>query len=92
VKAYLVTYDYGLGATVSQLRKLARSLCQNFPTLQASGHPKWREVDLSLPALGRGWLYYPPMAKEIQKCTSEPRVAVPEKACNQQQRILGLCK
>jgi uncharacterized protein len=100
VKAYLVTYDYELGATVSQLRKFARSMCQNFPELQASGHPKWREVDLSLPPLGRGWAYYPPMAREIQRCTAAPArvaapakpVAPPAKACNQQERILGLCK
>ena len=51
VKAFLVTYDYSRGSTVSTLRKFARSLCENFPTLQASGHPKWREVNLALPAL-----------------------------------------
>lgn len=99
VKAYLVTYDYALGATVSSLRKFARSLCENFPTLQASGHPKWREVNLELPALGRGWSYYPPMAREILSCAANPRaaaaatrVAPPARACNQQERILGLCK
>jgi len=92
VKAYLVTYDYALGSTVSSLRKFARSLCQNFGTLQSQGHPKWREVDLTLPALGRGWLYYPPMAREIQSCTAGKQVAVPGKACTQQERILGFCK
>ena len=98
VKAYLVTYDYALGGTVSQLRKFARSLCENFATLQTSGHPKWREVELALPPLGRGWVYYPPMAREIQRCAASPRVAGPRvvappvKACNQQERILGLCR
>ncbi|HEY9066662.1 MAG TPA: TAXI family TRAP transporter solute-binding subunit [Burkholderiaceae bacterium] len=92
VKAYLVTYDYALGATVSSLRKFARSLCQNFGTLQTSGHPKWREVDLTLPSLGRGWAYYPPMARELQNCAAGKQVAVPSKACTQQERILGLCK
>lgn len=92
VRAYLVTYDYALGSTVTKLREFARSLCQNFDTLQTSGHPKWREVDLTLPALGRGWAYYPPMAREIQSCTAGKRQAVPSKACNQQERILGLCK
>jgi len=92
VKAYLVTYDYALGSTVASLRKFARSLCQNFGTLQSSGHPKWREVDLTLPALGRGWTYYPPMAREIQACTNGKQAAVPAKACTQQERILGLCK
>ena len=92
VKAYLVTYDYALGGTVTRLRQFARSLCQNFGTLQTSGHPKWREVDLTLPELGRGWLYYAPMAREIQSCAAGQRVAVPVKACSQQERILGLCK
>ena len=92
VKAYLVTYDYALGSTVSSLRKFARSLCQNFGTLQASGHPKWREVDLTLPALGRGWIYYPPIAREIQSCTAGKQAVVPARACTQQERILGLCK
>jgi TRAP-type uncharacterized transport system substrate-binding protein len=98
VKAYLVTYDYALGATVFQLRKFARSLCQNFATLQTSGHPKWREVELALPPLGRGWVYYPPMAREMQRCAANPSaasprvVAPPVKACNQQERILGLCR
>jgi len=92
VKAYLVTYDYALGSTVSHLRKFARSLCENFQTLQASGHPKWREVELALPALARGWIYYPPMVSEMQSCLARKPVAPPVKACEQQQRILGLCK
>jgi TRAP transporter TAXI family solute receptor len=92
VKAYLVTYDYALGSTVASLRKFARSMCQNFGNLQTSGHPKWREVDLTLPALGRGWVYYPPMAREIQSCTAGKQAAVPGKACTQQERILGFCK
>jgi hypothetical protein len=79
-------------ATVSHLRKFARSLCENIPTLQASGHPKWREVELALPALARGWIYYPPMVSEMQSCLARKPVAPPVKACEQQQRILGLCK
>ena len=101
VKAYLVTYDYGLRSTVGQLRKFARALCRNFTTLQASGHPKWREVELALPELGRGWVYYPPMAGELKRCVSAPVAAAPPaprraapqaSACRQQDRILGLCK
>lgn len=96
VKAFLVTYDYGLGSTVLQLRKFARSLCQNFPQLQASGHAKWREVELALPELGRGWSYYAPMAREMQRCiASGPRVSPPpavRATCSQQERVLGLCR
>ena len=59
VKAFLVTYDYQLAGSVQRLSAFARSLCQNFPKLQAEGHPKWREVELALPDLGRGWTYSP---------------------------------
>src|SRR5688572_8731846 len=55
VGAFLVTYDYNLQTTVQYLQRFARSLCQNFETLQAKGHPKWREVELALPALNQGW-------------------------------------
>jgi TRAP transporter TAXI family solute receptor len=98
VKAFLVTYDFQLGNTEGHLRRMARSLCQNFSTLQEKGHPKWREVELALPDLGRGWFYYAPTAREIRSCLArEPVVAaavksVLSKQCTQQERILGLCK
>jgi TRAP transporter TAXI family solute receptor len=101
IKAYLVTYDFTLPATESYLRKFARSLCQNFSALQEKGHPKWREVSLTLPDLGRGWLYYPPAANELRACiggTPKPTeapaapAAKPAKACSQQEQALGLCK
>jgi len=98
VKAYLVTYDYALGGTVSSLRKFARSLCQNFPTLLDKGHPKWREVELALPDLGRGWNYYAATTAELRSCIAgeaKGRVQTgspPAKACSQQERLLGLCK
>ncbi|MEQ1685233.1 MAG: TAXI family TRAP transporter solute-binding subunit [Burkholderiaceae bacterium] len=103
VKAYLVTYDYALGSTVGQLRKFARALCRNFATLQAAGHPKWREVEMAWPELGQGWVYYPPMAREMKACaggdtavaaTPKPKPAPTPAAslCRQQDRILGLCK
>jgi TRAP transporter TAXI family solute receptor len=96
VKAFLVTYDFQLKGTEGHLRQMARSLCQNFPTLREKGHPKWREVDLSLPELGRGWFYYAPAAREIRAClASDPKLAAPAgspaRACSQQERILGLC-
>ena len=95
VKAYLVTYDFTLPATETYLRRFARSLCQNFSTLQEKGHPKWREVQLALPDLGRGWLYYPAAANELRACVvgkASPKPSVPNKACSQQEQILGLCK
>ena len=93
VGAYLVTYDYNLKLTVDSLARFGRSLCQNFSRLQAEGHPKWREVDLTLPQLGPGWIYYPPTASEIRSCVSgKARArAKPVKACSAEERILGLC-
>jgi hypothetical protein len=94
VKAFLVTYDYTRGESVDRLSRFARALCQNFPRLQAEGHPKWREVQLALPDLPRGWRYYPPMQRELKNCTPETKVEAPpvRAACTQQARVLGLCR
>src|SRR5262245_43570705 len=96
VGAYLVTYDYNMAGTIGNLSRFAQSLCQNFSTLQAQGHPKWKEVSLTLPALGPGWIYYPPTAKELRACTGKPRPkaappAKPARACSAEERILGFC-
>jgi len=95
VKAFLVTYDFSLKATEDSLRRFARSLCQNFTILQDKGHPKWREVELTLPELGRGWIYYPATTNELRSCIAakgRPKVVVPSKSCSQQEQVLGLCK
>ena len=99
VKAFLVTYDFQLKDTEQHLRGLARSLCENFGQLREKGHPKWAEVDLALPALGRGWLYYGPTSRELRACTAGPaapsaqaRARPSTKMCPQQERILGLCQ
>ena len=94
VGAFLVTYDYNLKGTVDHFTKFGRSLCQNFPKLQAEGHPKWREVDMALPNLGPGWTYYPPTTREIRACLAKkPKVAPvkPAKKCSAEEKILGLC-
>lgn len=92
VKAFLVTYDFTLGDAVGRLSSFARSLCQNFPKLQAEGHPKWREVQLALPELGRGWSYYPPMERELRSCIAGMEATKAAPVCSQQMRVLGLCK
>lgn len=102
VKALLVTYDFQVKDTEGALRRFARSLCQNFATLQEKGHPKWREVELALPDLGRGWSYYGPTAAELRACLGgDARAAAPAaapaaspagKVCSQAERLLGLCK
>lgn len=94
VGAFLVTYDFNLGGTVSHLAKFAKSLCQNFPTLQEKGHPKWREVNLRLPDLPPGWTYYAPTTKEIRACAAKSKsrtAAKPSKQCSAEERILGFC-
>ena len=100
VKSYLVTYDYTYRATVEHLSQFARSLCQNFAVLQTEGHPKWRDVRLALPPLGKGWAYYGPTDRVLRTCSDgapPPRPANPasrpgEAACSQQEQILGLCR
>ena len=92
VKAFLVTYDYRLRGTMSQLNRFARSLCENFGRLQSVGHPKWREVQLGLPELGRGWSYYPPTERALRACIASQTRPTPVAHCAQQERILGLCR
>ncbi|WP_194713562.1 TAXI family TRAP transporter solute-binding subunit [Noviherbaspirillum soli] len=103
VKAFLVTYDYNLQHTTRYLNAFAESLCQNFDQLQAQGHAKWKEVKLELPALGKGWSYYPPMERTMRNCIAQraaqagsrpaaaPGAAAPARACTQQEKVLGLC-
>jgi len=91
VGAFLVTYDYNLQATVDYLVRFARSLCQQFPVLQEKGHPKWREVSLALPALNKGWAYYPPTARELRACVAARKPAARTKACSAEEKILGFC-
>ena len=56
-------------------------------------YPKWREVDLALPQLGRGWAYYAPVEKELRSCVAErPARARSARTCTLQERILGLCE
>jgi uncharacterized protein len=92
VKAFLVTYDYKLASTTDHMNRFARSLCQNFSRLRAEGHPKWREVEIGLPELGRGWLYYPQTERALRTCIANQPKVQPVRQCTQQERILGLCK
>jgi uncharacterized protein len=93
VGAFLVTYDFNMEGTVGHLTRFARSLCRNFSVLQEKGHPKWREVQLALPALNEGWTYYAPTAREIRGCIAgqKPAPAARAKACAAEEKILGLC-
>lgn len=98
VKAFLVTYDYNLKQTKDYLVRFAQSLCQNFNTLQEKGHPKWKEVELAQPDLGRGWFYYPLTSRELRACVAaRPQplrsrsTSTSTRPCTQEEKILGLC-
>ena len=94
VGAFLVTYDYNMKYTVDSLSRFGRSLCENFSKLQAEGHPKWKEVSLTLPELSTGWTYYPATTREIRNCVAgkpKARATRPGKVCSAEERILGLC-
>lgn len=71
VKAVLLTYDDDSKPARDGLVRFARSLCSNLAVLQRNGHRKWREVEVMLPDLGNGWIYYPPTAKELYGCIAE---------------------
>jgi TRAP transporter TAXI family solute receptor len=94
VKAFLVTYDYNLKQTKDYLAAFSRSLCENFAVLREKGHPKWREVELALPGLGRGWAYYGPTAAEMRACLAKRAGArIPSaRPCTMEQHLLGLCE
>ena len=91
VGAYLVTYNFSQPDTAGHLARFARALCNNFSTLQSKGHPKWREVSLSLPKLPPGWTYYSPTMRQINACASPAKPRVRAKVCTAEERILGLC-
>ena len=94
VGTLLATYDYPQKDTADSLGRFSRSLCQNFATLQAKGHPKWKEADLALPQLPEGWRYFSQAANEIKACLArqgKPTTRT-EKACGAEERALGLCK
>ncbi|TFW08295.1 C4-dicarboxylate ABC transporter substrate-binding protein, partial [Oxalobacteraceae bacterium OM1] len=100
VKALLVTYDDKLESTREALTQFATALCDRFDYLQEAGHPKWKEVKMTLPPLGRRWKYYAPMERVLRSCSAAPAVkhdfalapAVHSaRTCGQSDKVLGLC-
>jgi hypothetical protein len=91
VGAFLVTYDYNLQTTVNHLIRFSRALCENFATLQAKGHPKWKEVALELPRLNAGWIYYPPTTRELRSCIAAKTQAAKPRTCSPEEKVLGFC-
>jgi uncharacterized protein len=73
VRTVLFTTD---GTTMSaQARdgvvRLASSLCRNLDRLKRHGHPKWREVEVRLPDLGRGWIYHAASSRALSTCIAD---------------------
>jgi uncharacterized protein len=98
-KALLVTYDYKNADIQQTLKTFARSLCQRFDALQSQGHPKWRDVRLELPPLGKSWSYYEPTQSELTACQVQRlrngaggmRSGDALNACTKERQVLGLC-
>jgi TRAP-type uncharacterized transport system substrate-binding protein len=96
VGAYLVTYNYNQQDTVQHLVRFARAMCEKFPILRAQGHPKWQEVNLTMPKLPAGWVYYAPTTHALRACIKQSPGSAPAQTprapCSAEERILGLCK
>ncbi len=97
IKAFLVTYDFTYKPTAAHMARFAHSLCRNFEQLRSQGHPKWRDVELSLPPLGKGWSYYAPSERVLRRCRApaaapRPVAPPPPRTCPQAERVLGLCE
>jgi TRAP transporter TAXI family solute receptor len=75
VKAFLVTYDFEMAGTRRVMSQFATAVCHNFDSLQHRGHPKWQQVSLNLPPLGKGWSYYGPTEKVLRECLVNGRPA-----------------
>lgn len=93
VGAFLTTFNFGDEYHAGHIARFGRSLCENFATLQAKGHPKWREVSLNMPQLAAGWTYYQPTANAIRACAANAgkAAAKPARQCSAEEKILGLC-
>ena len=72
VMSFLVTSDRPGNPLTPRLADLARSLCANLATLRATGHPKWREVDLGQ-RFGTGWTYAAASEREFERCAGRSR-------------------
>ena len=94
VKAYLITYDYPQDFNRRAIAAFARSLCDNYATLHAQGHPKWQQVAWSpqqpaLEPLKAGWQYYSVTEPILSGCSGGGNGNA---ACSSDRRLLGLCR
>ncbi len=72
VLSFLVTSANRSDASARELDLFARSLCRNVGVLRERGHPKWREVDVTL-KLAIGFGYAPASLTDLDRCP--PRTA-----------------
>ena len=72
VLSFLVTTTDRGRAADERLDAFARSLCSNIGVLHERGHPKWREVDVTL-KLNGGWVYSPVTTRRLEHCPVDRR-------------------
>jgi TRAP transporter TAXI family solute receptor len=51
--------------------RLAGSVCRNLDRLRRHGHPKWREADVRVADLGRGWTYHAGTSRALSTCIAD---------------------
>ena len=101
VKAYLVTYDYGLQSTVGNLVRFAESLCTNFDKLAGQ---RTSEVEAGAPGTACPWTGMALLRTDGKaparlrsrsaggRCARFGQGAAQAAACTEQELVLGICK
>jgi TRAP transporter TAXI family solute receptor len=74
VMSFLVTRTDRGASFDASLDAFSASLCRSVDALRDHGHPKWREVDVTM-KLGAGWTYVPAAQKELARCPLPPTTA-----------------
>lgn len=72
------------------LSRFAGAWCRHLPTLAVGGPAQWRDIKPALSELPAGWHYARPAAREMRACVDGTPVARDE--CNDEDRVLGLCR
>jgi TRAP transporter TAXI family solute receptor len=71
VRTLLMSGEDGTGPSRDAVARLAAAICRDVDRLRRHGHPKWREVDVRLPELPRGWSYHPAASRALALCIAE---------------------
>lgn len=71
VRTMLMTVDETGPVIRDAIARFAGALCRNVDRLRRHGHFKWRELDVRLPDLGRGWIYHAAASRAISSCIAD---------------------